>query len=145
MGEDCGTPAKGWANVWRSHACGQERFPKNDFRQSGSGMARSWRSGSRPSFNLANVDLDSTIARLFGVKISIEMGHGGCNPPPQSRPTGGEVGELVVDETQEEFLGGVVVEALDDLDGETAGDELAGADGIDAAGLEIEDFLVVDL
>lgn len=75
----------------------------------------------------------------------IPMGHGGCNPPPRSRSAGGEVGELVVDETQEEFLGGVVVEALDGFDGETAGDELAGADGIDAAGLEIEDFLVVDL
>ncbi len=29
--------------------------------------------------------------------------------------------------------------------GEAAGDELAGADGIDAAGAEIEDFLIVDL
>lgn len=55
------------------------------------------------------------------------------------------MGEFVVDEAEDEILGGFVVEALDTLDGEAAGDELAGADGIDAAGAEIEDFLVVDL
>ena len=55
------------------------------------------------------------------------------------------MGELVLDETQHEFLGSLVANALDDLEREAAGDELAGADGIDAAGREIEDFLVVNL
>ena len=63
------------------------------------------------------------------------MGLGGCNPPPRSCSARGDMGELFVDETQDEFLSRYIADALDALDGESARDELAGAGRIDAAGL----------
>ena len=76
------------------------------------------------------MDLNSTIARLNSL---------------DSRSAGGDVGELVVDEAQHKGLGGIVLEALDGFDREAAGDELAGANGIDSASLEIEDLIILDL